>query len=271
MTQVEKPAQNSGWLRLLPDFVIQRLSGRHNLQAILGNSAWQVADKIVRMGVALFVTLWVARYLGPSRFGQLNYAIALTSLFAAVASLGSNSIVIRELVKFPEKRDILLGSAMTLRLIGAALTMIVVVFLVRLMRPGDTLTFWLVILSATGFIFQSINVIDLYFQARVESRYTVSSALGAFLLMALLRVVLILRRAPLIGFAWAGLGEGLLMALFLSFAYRLKNQSMRKWRPDFSVMVGIFKDSWPLILAGISGMIYMSADQILICQILNDK
>jgi PST family polysaccharide transporter len=271
MTQVEKPAQNSGWLRLLPDFVIQRLSGRHNLQAILGNSAWQVADKIVRMGVALFVTLWVARYLGPSRFGQLNYAIALTSLFAAVASLGSNSIVIRELVKFPEKRDILLGSAMTLRLIGAALTMIVVVFLVRLMRPGDTLTFWLVILSATGFIFQSINVIDLYFQARVESRYTVSSALGAFLLMALLRVVLILRRAPLIGFAWAGLGEGLLMALFLSFAYRLKNQSMRKWRPDFSVMVGIFKDSWPLILAGISGMIYMRADQILIGQMLNDK
>ncbi len=85
MTQVEKLPQNSGWLRFLPDFVRQRLSGRHNLQAILGNSAWQVADKIVRMGVAVVVSLWVARYLGPHSFGQLNYALALTSVFGAIS------------------------------------------------------------------------------------------------------------------------------------------------------------------------------------------
>src|SRR5438105_3814952 len=110
MTQVDQPVQNSGWLRFLPYFVRRRLSGRHGLQAILGNSAWQVADKIVRIGVAIFVSLWVARYLGPNRFGQLNYALALTSVFSAVSNLGLDSIVIRELVKFPEQKDRLLGS-----------------------------------------------------------------------------------------------------------------------------------------------------------------
>ncbi len=271
MTEVEMPTQNSGWLRLMPGFVQAKLSGRRNLQAALSNTSWLSMSTILRLGLGLLVGLWVARYLGPSRFGQLNYAIALTSLFAALASLGSNSIVIRELVKSPEQRDVLLGSAMALRLIGATLAMIVVVLFVRLMRPGDTLTLWLVILSAGGFIFQSINVIDLYFQARVESRYTVFSAGGAFLLMSLLKVVLILMGAPLIGFAWAGLGEGLLMAAFLLLAYRRTNQSIWKWRLDFGVTQRILKDSWPLILAGISVMIFMRVDQILIGQMLNDK
>ena len=271
MTEVEMPTRNPGWLRLMPGFVQAKLSGRRNLQAALSNTSWLSMSTILRLGLGLLVGLWVARYLGPSRFGQLNYAIALTSLFAALASLGSNSIVIRELVKSPGQRDVLLGSAMTLRLIGSAMAMLVVVVLVRLMRPGDTLTFWLVILSAAGFIFQSINVIDLYFQARVESRYTVFAALGAFVLMSLMKVGLILKGAPLIDFAWAGLGEGLLTAAFLSVAFRLKHQSMRKWRPDFRVMLEILKDSWPLILAGISSMIYLRVDQVLIGQMLNDK
>jgi len=271
MTRIEQVNPNSLWVRFLPGFVQARLSGRHNLQAALGNSGWLSAGTVFRMGLGLLVGLWVARYLGPSRFGQLNYAVALTSLFASLASLGSNSIVIRELVKYPERRDVLLGSAMTLRLIGAALAMLGVIFFVRLMRPGDTLTLWLVVLSAVGFIFQSINVIDLYFQAKVQSKYTVFSAGGAFLLMSLLKVALISMAAPLIGFAWAGLGEGLLMAGFLLVAYRMTNQSLWKWRIDFGVMLGILKDSWPLILAGISVMIYMRVDQILIGQMLNDK
>jgi polysaccharide transporter, PST family len=271
MTQVNKPAENSAWLRLMPRFVQAKLSGRSNLQAALSNTSWLSMSTVLRLGLGLLVGLWVARYLGPSRFGQLNYAIALTSLFAALASLGSNSIVIRELVKSPEQKDVLLGSAMTLRLIGSALAMLVVIFLVKLMRPGDTLTLWLVVLSAVGFILQSINVIDLYFQAKVESRYTVFSSLGAFVLMGLLKVLLISIRAPLIDFAWAGLGEGILTAGFLSLAFSLKNQSMRKWRPDFAVMMAILKDSWPLILAGISTMIYLRVDQVLIGQMLNDK
>src|SRR5579863_6987734 len=168
MTQVEKPAQNSGWLRLLPDFARQRLSGRHGLQAILGNSAWQVADKIVRMGVGVLVGLWVARYLGPQRFGQLNYAIALTSVFGAIANLGIDSVVIRELVKFPERRDSLLGSAFVLKLMGACLTLFVVVILVSILRPGDKLILLLTALSAAGFLFQSLPI-DLYFQSKVQS------------------------------------------------------------------------------------------------------
>jgi len=270
MTQVEKPAQNSAWLRLFPDFVIQRLSGRHNLQAILGNSAWQVADKIVRMGVGVLVGLWIARYLGPHGFGQLNYAVALSSLFGAIATLGLDNVVIRELIKFPERKNVLLGSTFVLKLAGAILSVSIVTILVSVLRPGEKSVALLTFLSAAGFIFQSVAA-DLYFQAKVQSKYTVLSADGAFLLMALAKVVLILIRAPLVAFAWAGLCELALAAVFLLIAYSLKDQSVWDWTCDLSVMLALLKNSWPLIPAGISVMIAMRVDQVIIGQMLSDR
>ena len=155
---------NRFWIRFLPESVQQRMSGRHNLQAILGNSTWLFLDKIIRMGVGLIVGVWVARYLGPGQFGLLNYAMAFTALFGAVATLGLDGIVIRELVKSSERRDVILGSAFVLKLMGASIAFLSIMVAITVMRPGQTLTFWVVGLSASALIFQSLNVIDLLFQ-----------------------------------------------------------------------------------------------------------
>jgi polysaccharide transporter, PST family len=268
---MELTQTNSSWLRFLPGFIRARLDGRHNLQAALGNSGWLVSDRVFRMGVTFFVYIWVARYLGPTQYGELNYAIALTSLVASLASLGADNIVIRELVKTPERRDVLLGSAMLLKLIGAALAMTVVVTAVVFMRPGDRLSFWLVFLYALGFVTQSLNVIDLYFRGIVQSKYTVLSSNAAFILMAVAKVVLVVLKAQLIAFAITGMAEGLLTALFLCIAYRLHRKNMFQWRVSTRLMGELLTDSWPLILTGVSIMIAMRVDQVLIGQMLNDR
>ena len=52
------------------------------LRRIMGNMGWLMFDRIVRMGMGLFVGVWVARYLGPIEFGSLNFAVAFVALFA---------------------------------------------------------------------------------------------------------------------------------------------------------------------------------------------
>jgi len=270
MNHVEQMNPNSGWVKFLPKSIQARLSSRNNLQAVLGNSAWQVTDKIVRMGVGVLVGLWVARYLGPRGFGQLNYAIALTSVLGAVANLGLDSIVIRELVRAPERKNVLLGSTFVLKLAGSLLALFTVIILVSVLRPGDKLALLLTVLSSSGFLFQSVSV-DLYFQAKVQSKYIVLSTSGAFLLMALVKVGLMLMGAPLVAFAWAGLCELVLAAVFILLAYSIKHQSIWQWKYSPAVMRSLLRDSWPLILTGISVMITMRVDQVLIGQLLNDK
>ncbi len=233
--------------------------------------SWLFFDKILRMGVGLLVSVWIARYLGPEQFGLWSFAIAFAALFGAFATLGLDGIVVRELVRNPAQQNELLGSAFSLKLIGGVITLLVSLVSISLVRNGETLTLWLVGLSAAGFIFQSVNVIDFYFQAKVQSRYTVYAANGAFALMTLVKIALLLTSAPLIAFAWAGLGEVALTAIFLLVAYWANHHSLRKWQYDGRVARQLLKDCWPLLLAGLAVMLYMRVDMVMLQQMVGDR
>lgn len=262
---------NAFWLKYLPSFIRVKLDGRLNLQAAVGNSGWLFADKILRMAVGLFVGAWIARYLGPEQYGLWNFSIAFTALFGAFASLGLDGIVVRELVNNPERENELLGSAFILKFIGGVIAFVISIFAIMIVRRREILTLWLVMFSAAGFIFQSVNVIGLYFQSRVQSKYTVYAANGAFILMTIIKIILLLISAPLIAFAVVGLSEVATTAIFLLIAYRFNHHNIRAWRYDETIALNLLRDSWPLILSILAIMIYMRIDQIMIGQMLGDK
>jgi polysaccharide transporter, PST family len=198
---------NAAWTKFLPGFLRAKLDSRYMLQAILGNSCWLLADKVVRMGVGLVVGVWIARYLGPEHFGQLSYAIAFVSLFSAIATLGLDGIVVRELVCNSEQKDEILGCAFTLKLIGGGVAFLIVLVAIWLVRPVDTRIHWMVGIIAAGMIFQAFDTADLWFQAQVQSKLTVLAKNAAFLVLAAVKVWLILIQADVTAFAWAATVE----------------------------------------------------------------
>ncbi len=46
----------------------------------------------------------LSNYLGPERFGILNYPMAIVTFFIAIAALGLDGFVTRELLSDPEKK-----------------------------------------------------------------------------------------------------------------------------------------------------------------------
>lgn len=262
---------NASWVKYLPGFIRTRLESRRGLQAIIGNTGWLFADKILRMGVGLIVSVWIARYLGPGQYGLWNFAIAFAALFGAFAALGLDGVVIRELVRNPARKNELLGSAFVLKLIGSVCALIMAIAAISFARSAETFTLWLVAISAAGYVFLSINVIDLYFQARVQSKFTVIAVNGAFAIATIAKIILLLNDAPLIAFVWAGSAETVLSSIFLLAAYRVNHQDIREWRFRGDVAIALLKDGWPLILSGLAILIYMRIDQIMIGQMLGDK
>ena len=99
------PQNDPYWLARLPLFIRRRIKGRPNLQQVIGNTGWLVADNLLRILIGLIVGIWVARYLGPASFGELNYALALVGMFSVIASLGIDSNIVRDLVREPENRS----------------------------------------------------------------------------------------------------------------------------------------------------------------------
>ena len=61
------------WLKFLPASIRNLLEGNKGLHAAIHNSGWIIFDKLLRALLGLLVGAWVARYLGPSQFGELAY------------------------------------------------------------------------------------------------------------------------------------------------------------------------------------------------------
>jgi O-antigen/teichoic acid export membrane protein len=91
----------------------QRLSP--GLRKIVRNMSWLVAERIVNMILSLFVGLYVVRYLGAENFGKLSYGSSFAGLFGAIATLGLNQIVIRNIVREESLAQQTLGTAFVLR------------------------------------------------------------------------------------------------------------------------------------------------------------
>jgi len=244
---------------------------RPDAKKIVANIGWLSLDKLLHMLVGLLVGVWIARYLGPDQFGLLSYAQAFVALFSALASLGLDGIVVRNIVRNPDIAGETLGTAFIMRMAAGLLTFCITMSVIYIMYPHDPLIRLLVGIIAAGTVFQAFDTIDLLFQARVSSRYTVYAKNAAFLAVSLLKVVLILKEASLVAFALAGLAEVVIGAAGMLLAYSVAGRSITGWRMNLKRGRELIGNSWPLILSGIVVMIYMRIDQIMLREMLGTE
>lgn len=246
-----------------------------NLRKVIGNTGWLFTEKIVQMFLGLLVGLWIARYLGPERFGRFNYAIAIVGLFIPFAKLGLDNIVIRNLARDISSKNETLGTAFILKLVSSIVTFFitlgVVIFSTHSDSPNYQETLLIVGIVATGTMVQSFDIIDYWFQSQVQSKYSVWARNVAYVLMNGVKIVLIQMKAPLVAFAIAMVVEYMLSAIGMIVAYRLTGNLIKAWQVRLRYAKSLLKDSWPLILSGIVIMIYMRIDQVMLGQMVGDE
>jgi O-antigen/teichoic acid export membrane protein len=234
------------------------------------NTGWLMADKVLRLFVGLFVGVYVARYLGPERFGVLNFAMSFVALFGAFATLGLDGIVVRNAVRDPDCRDELLGTAFGLRLIGGFILLAAVYGAIRL-TDSDPLTRLMVMVIALGQVLQAFQVIEFYFQSQVMARLTAIAGMSGLIVSSAIKLGLIWSEASLVWFAWVVVAENGIKGIVLAILYLKQRIPLLRWRFRLNQAKMLLKDSWPLILSGLVVMVYMRIDQVMIKMMLDDK
>lgn len=235
---------------------------------LLANLNWLFADRLLRLVGGLAIGVWIARYLGPEQFGVLNYVLAFVALFSAVAKLGIDQIVIRDLTNSPEQQGAILGTTFALKLGAALIALILVLPAAWVAQDGDWSFMVLIAVVAAGMIFNALDAYDLYYQARVLSRYAVFARSVSFILFSAVRVILILKGYPLLYFAAATTLEIALGGGVLVWLHRSKQTSEPKWHFNWETMVSLLKDGWPLIVSSALIVIHTRIDQVMIGQML---
>ena len=234
----------------------------------LANASWLIFDRFLRLVGGLFIGIWIARYLGPNDFGILNYSLGYVAFFQVFVGLGLSQIVVREVVKSPKLTNYILGTAFGLKLIGSFLAMIGV-YLSLFLIQADYITKLVIFFLTLRMLFQSVDVIEYFFNAKVLSKYTVLARSLAFICSSSLNVFFIVYDFSVVYFALSLLFDLLLSAFLLLFIYKKTGYLINQWRFSKKIASNLLKFSWPLALSVFLISIHTKIDVVMIGNILN--
>lgn len=239
--------------------IIARRDGRN----VFSNLGWLFAGRGVRLIFSFLVGAWVARYLGPAAYGELSYVLALIGIISILPALGLESIVRKDLVQTPEAAERLLSSTAKTRMIIAATVYAgLLVYTFWGERNADEQKL-LLILGPT--LFQPVLMTpDLWFQAKMLSKFTTWAQGGALVVAAALRIGLILMHASLWAFAAAIVFEMAVTGGLLAVFARRQAVHWLRARLDISLVKSLLRESWPLIASSVAILIYTRIDQVML-------
>lgn len=246
-----------------------RAQNRTGLQRVAENVSWLVGERSLLLVLNLVVSVWFINYLGPSSYGKYAYAVSFATLFTSLATLGLNHIVVRELSRSTSDHGEILGTAFLMR-IGSSLVTIALITVTIFLLTDDPTARVLVLVIAISVLADPTQVVDLWFQSRIESKYVVWMRTGVSLAAILAKVALIVLRMPLIAFAWLYSAQALVMGVGFLVVFALRRPSSVLMRRSVARGVALLRDSWPLIVSGLSVTIYMRIDRIMLGQMLGD-
>ena len=224
---------------------------------------WLSGDSIIRMGLGFLVSVWLARYMGPDQFGIFNYGLAMIAIYTAVASLGMNGVVVRELVRAPDQASVIMGSSFVLQIVGSILASLLVIASTMILRPNEWSVLLIVLVMVPSVLLRSTDIIKYWFESVISAKYTVIAQNIAFVTSSALKIGTILLGGSYVIIAVTVTVEALIVALLLIYLYRRKKINI-VWQFDFSTAKKLLSQSWPLILSGLALMLYMRVDQIMI-------
>ena len=239
------------------------MTERKTISRIISNVFWSLAGKLTGLVSALLVGIFVARYLGPTQYGVMNYAVSFVTLFLVIATFGFENIEIREEAKANDQKDTILGTVFVLRLLLSLVT-IILISVVAYINEADTYTFGIIMVYAITVMLTPFEVIRNYFTSLVQNEYIVKVGIFRTVLSGVIKVVLLLVHASLVWFVISLVFDAFVLAQGYCYVYKKKIGSMRSWRFDKEWACYLLRQSFPLLLSGVAATIFLQIDQIMI-------
>jgi O-antigen/teichoic acid export membrane protein len=226
------------------------------------NTGWMFLGQAFSI-ISVFVGIWMARYLGPENFGVFSFAIAFVGMFSVIANFGITGILSRDLIKYPEKRDKLLGTAFVLNIIGGLLAFFVTISFSLILDNSD-ITRILIFIWSTSFIFSAFSLPAHYFQATVNAKKNAQAQIIITIASSLLKILLIIFDKGVIWLMLIYVFDYILGGLLYAYNYKKAGLNIKNWSYDNSIAKAFLSVSWLLVLSSVASSLLMKIDQVMI-------
>ena len=186
------------------------------------NIFWLLIDKVLRFVTSLSTIILIARHFGPAEFGALSFAMSLVAIFGSLASMGLQSIVVRDIIQNQQEKSLILGSAGFVQFIAGLLSYCFLVLIIVLFLRDDPTTQLLTLILGATLLVKFTEIGIYFFESKIESKYTVWVTNSCNLLFASIKVYLIYSGASIYSVAVVTLSEAVVSGLLLFLVMQIK-------------------------------------------------
>lgn len=137
-------------------------------RTVLFNSLWMIAEKIITIFGVIFVTAFVAKYIGPENFGKITFAASVFGIVQTIAMFGLENILFQKISKNRKLGEKLIKATHIVRNI-LYLTLAPLVLL-WIYFNSDFVTFIFSVASCISVFFALNDVYGIYFNAILKSK-----------------------------------------------------------------------------------------------------
>ena len=227
-----------------------------------------MGDYIFSLTASLIVGIAVARYLGPEMYGIIAFATAVYTLLVIIVSLGIDDIIMKDMLQHEERQGSIQGSALFVKSAVAFLVYGIIFIYFLINYSGEKLYSVLIITGAV--LFQPLSVFSCIFLINAQAKYTSIARMISYTLSSLLKIILIIFKAPVTYFAFAVFLDYAVLYLTVVLMYKYKKYTVSGWHIDISYIKYILKSAVPLFAAVLFYTFYQKVTVIIISSMYSD-
>lgn len=235
---------------------------------VIKNASWIIACKIVQSIIAFIINTISARYLGPSDYGLINYAISVVAFAVPVAQLGLRNVLVEEIVSHPEREGKALGTTIGLSIVSGLFCLAGCLTFVLLTDSNEQDTITVCSLYGISLIFQMTEMIQYWYQAKLLSKYTSVASLLAYTVVAGYKVFLLVTQKSVYWFAVSYAFDYALISIILFILY--KKLGTQKLSFSFELGKQLFARSRYYIVSNMMITIFSQTDRVMIKMMLGN-
>lgn len=224
-------------------------------------------ENILRLGIGFFLSVWLARHLGAEQYGYFSYVISFVTILLPLYSFANDEVTVKRLIE-NENHSQVMTSSFILKFLGSLLSFILLNIAVWVIGPNNTEIKFFVLVYSAAMMFQSLGVINNYFQSLVEEGKTSMIRNIVFLITAGIKGWFIYSGHNWKTFVYISCFEVVLAALFYLFYFFVKKKEILKF--DFSSLEfhAILKLCSPFLMVVIFEQAMLKIDQIMVGEIV---
>ena len=238
-------------------------------KTIAKNASIMMGAQMVTAIISIGMSVVLPRHLGPANIGALSIAGAIWAIPSVFITWGTDTLLVKEIARAPERAAELCGTALGLRAILYALSWVFVALYITIAHVPTTLLPLVIIAGVTQIIGAAVGVSQTVIQGMELMSYgsiadIVSKAVNLLLVITVLFLGYGVIAVALVGIVTA------IVSLTMQ-QYFLRRQIRTRVQFDPRALRAMIKDGQPYLLSGLALTAYATIDSLIISALVDQR